>query len=427
MKKSILRLSARGLFNLLLLFLSSLFLATSLGCSREAGEKEPVVSVQTAAVKSQPISEVITTQAALFPLAQAALSPKITAPVKKFLVNRGDHVRKGQLLAVLENRDLSAASVENKGVLDQAEANLTTVQKAAVPEEVHKAELDVKATKEAMEAQQKVYDSRKFLFEQGALPRRELDSALVTLVQLRAQYEVAQKHLDGLLKVVRDQELKTAQAQVTSARGKFLGAEALLSYSEIHSPIDGVVTDRPAYPGETATTGTPFMTVMDISRVIAKAHISASLAADLKKGTDAEIRAPGLDDALPAKVTVVSPATDPNSTTVEVWIEAANPKGQLKPGTTAEVSMTVKALSDALVVPASALLVKPADAGGGEFVMVVGSDGRAHERTVRSGIRNGDQVQIVSGLKAGEQIISTGNYGLPDNTKIQMEKAAAKE
>jgi HlyD family secretion protein len=409
------------------LLLSAMGLCFFSGCSKDPGEKEPIVSVQTAEVKQISISEVITTEAALFPLAQAALSPKITAPVQKFLVNRGAHVKRGELLAVFENRDLSAASMENKGLLDQAQANLETVQGATLPEEIQKAELDVRASKEASDAQQKVYDSRKTLFEQGAIPRRDLDSALVTLTQLRAQYEVAEKHLQRLQQVVRAQELKTAQGQVTAARGKFMGATAQLSYSEIRSPIDGVVTDRPAFPGETVTAGTPFMTVMDSSRVIAKAHISATLAATLKKGNEATIQAPGLSEPVAAQVTVISPATDPNSTTVEVWVEAANPKGELKPGTTAEVSMTVKTAPNASVIPASALLVKSAEAGGGEVVMVEGNDGRAHERVVKSGIRNGNQVQIVSGLKVGEQVIRTGNYGLPDNTKIQVEKLTAGE
>ena len=407
------------------LFFSVVALAWfSYGCSKAPAEKEPIAAVLTAEAQKTSISEMVTTEAVLYPVNQAALAAKITAPVKTFYVNRGDRVHRGQLLAVLENKDLSAATVESQGGYEQAEANFNIARGATLPEEIQKAELDVKTAKDALDAQQKVYDSRKVLFEQGALPRKDLDQAFVALTQFRAQHAIAEKHLIGLQKIGQHQELKAATAQLTSARGRFQGAEALLSYSEIRSPLDGVVTDRPAYPGDTVTAGTPFMTVMDISKVIAKAHIAESAAARLKKGDAATMTISGTGHEIPAKVVLVSPALDPNSTTVEVWAEAANPKGELKPGTTIQLSMVAQTAPDALVIPLSALLQKPE---GGSVVMIVGDDGRAHEAPVKTGIRNADAVQIVSGLKAGDHVIRRGNFGLPDNTKIRVEKLESKE
>jgi len=94
--------------------------------------------------------------------------------------------------------------------------------------------------------QQKLYDSRKELFQQGALPRRDLDSAQVALAQARSQYQQAQKQLDDLKNLGEKQALKSAGRQLSAMTGKYRGAEAQLSYSEIRSPINGVVTDRPA-------------------------------------------------------------------------------------------------------------------------------------------------------------------------------------
>ena len=105
------------------------------------------------------------------------------------------------------------------------------------------------------------------------LPRKELDQSRVDITQARNQYAIAKKHLDYLMAIGKQQALKSAAGQLESAKGKYLGAQAQLSYSEIRSPIDGVVTDRPLYPGEMAAAGTPLLTVMDISSVIAKAHI----------------------------------------------------------------------------------------------------------------------------------------------------------
>src|ERR1022692_706800 len=94
----------------------------TVGCSSDKGDQEPAVSVQVAAVEKTTIRQTIHTQAILFPRQQAAIVPKISAPVKKFLVKRGSPVRQGQLLAVLENRDLSAAAQENKGSCGRTKA-----------------------------------------------------------------------------------------------------------------------------------------------------------------------------------------------------------------------------------------------------------------------------------------------------------------
>jgi len=392
---------------------------TLLSCSKKEKEEEPVVTVQTAIAERGRIQQVITTEAVLFPKDQAAITPKITAPVKSFYVNRGSRVHRGELLGVLENRDLAAAEVENKGAYEQAQAAYGIETASSLPEEWQKAEYDLKTAKEAYDAEQKVYDSRQVLYQQGALPRKDYDQSAVALIQAKANYEIAQKHLAALESSGRKDQLKSAKGQLASAQGKYEGAVAQLSYSEIHSPIDGVVTERPLYPGETAAAGTPLLVVMDTSSVIAKAHIPQNDAAILKPGDAATITA-SPDIRVDGKVTLVSPALDPNSTTVEVWVSAANPEGRLRPGTAATVQMFGHTLNDAVVVPAAALLKTPE---GETTVMVVGNDGLAHQVSVETGIRQGDRLQITKGLSGGEKVITTGAYGLPDKTKVKLAEA----
>jgi len=397
-------------------------LALASGCSSEKPDQGPVVSVQVAAVEKTTIQHTITSQAVLFPFAQAAIVPKISAPVQIFLVKRGSPVKAGQLLAVLENRDLSAAAQDTKGAFDQAQAAYETTTAANLPEEIQKAEGDTQTARQALDAQEKIFESRQQLFEQGALPRKELDQSRVDVTQARNQYAIAKKHLDALLAIGKQQELKAAAGQLESAKGKYLGAEAQLSYSEIRSPINGVITDRPLYPGEMAAAGTPLLTVMDISSVIAKTHIPQDDAAALKVGDAGSMTVPGIEKPIEGKVTVVSPALDPNSTTVEVWFEAKNPKHELKPGTSVQLSLTARTVKDALVVPTGSVLTA---SDGSTTVMIAGADGMAHQQAVKLGIRNGDDVQIVEGLKQGEKVVSNGAYGLPDKTKIKVETPEA--
>jgi HlyD family secretion protein len=391
-------------------------------CSKQEAEPQPLVSVQAAPVKQGSISQVVTADAVLFPINQATIVPKIASPVRKAYVVRGAKVHQGQLLVTLENKDLASAAQEKRGNFETAQAQYKIATQNAVPEELKKAQGDAQAAKENLDVQQKVYESRQALFAQGAIARKDLDTAQAAFVQAKTQNDQAQQHLAGLMATGKEQELKSANGQVVSAEGIYKNAEAQFGYSEIRSPIDGVVTDGPWYPGMMPQAGAPLVTVMNLSQMVAKAHIPQNQAVLLKRGDEATITVAGADEPIKGKVTTVSPALDPGSTTVEVWVQAPNKEGAMKAGASATVSMTAKTVPNALIVPAQALVT---DDEGKKSVMVIGSDGVAHKRDVETGIQTPDSVQIASGVKPGEQVVSVGAYGLPDNTKVKVEAPPA--
>jgi HlyD family secretion protein len=412
----LLRISPRTkLFILLLPLAAALFILA--GCSKKEPEVVPEVSVEVTPAKTGDVSRIVTAEAVVFPLQQAVVTPKISSTIKSFAVQRGARVRKGQLLAVLENADLSAAATQSKGEYEQAEGAYVTSTASSIPEQIQKAELDASSSKAAADAQNKIVESRKELFQQGALPRRELDAAEVALAQAQSQYQQAQKVLDDLRRSGKEQAVKSAGGQFNAAKGKLLASQAALSYSYINSPINGVVTDRPLYPGELATANQPLLTVMDNSSLIAKAHISQAQAVGLKKGAQAEIRIAGQDDPIPGKLSLVSPALDPGSTTIEVWVQAAKPPDSLRPGMTVEISITAATAQDAVIVPNNSIFQSN---DGANYVVVAGSDNVAQQKNVRLGIRGVTETQITSGVNAGESVITSGGYGLPDKTKIKI-------
>jgi multidrug efflux pump subunit AcrA (membrane-fusion protein) len=376
-----------------------------------------LVTVQAEKPQVGTISERIIADATLSPLAQAAISPKITAPVRKFYVQRGSRVKAGELLAELENRDLAAAALDNKGQYESAEATFAAQTKAQVPEDYQKAELDVQQTKAQLDLNQSIVTAREQLFKEGAIPGRDLDTARAALVQATAASDAAKKHFDSMQKVSREAALQQAEGQLKSTKGKYLGAEAQVSYSEIRSPISGVVTDRPLFPGETATLGSVLLTVMDTSSLLAKIHLSQSVAQALNVGDEAEINVPGVTQPVTGKISLISPALDPGSTTVEVWLRLDNRDGRYKVGTPVRASITGKTVQSALKMPLSAILTAQ---DGGKSVMVVGSDGVAHRKPVALGINDGEDVQILQGVTAQDTVITTGAYGLDDGTKVKV-------
>jgi len=396
----------------------AMFLLASCG-KKEEKEAEPVVPVQVTPARNDSIRRILEADGILYARNQSSVTSKISAPVKTFYVNRGDQVRAGQVLAVLESRDLAAAAQESKGQWQQAEANYKSVTAATIPEEVVKAQTDARASKEAMDAAQKVFENRQKLFQEGALARKLVDDAQVAYVQAKSQFEAAQQHLETLQSVGKHEQIKGAAAQVDTAKAHYEGTEAQLAYAEIRSPISGVIAERAVYPGEMAAAGTPLLIVMDVSRVVARANFPQGQAGFLKVGNAATVRLTDSGEEVAGKVTVVSPAVDANSTTVQVWVEMANPDGRLKPGITAHVLVVAATIPDAVVIPSVALL--PA-ADGTTQVMVVGSDAVAHARKVETGAREADKVQVVSGLKPGEQVVTQGGTGLEDGAKVRVEK-----
>ncbi|HEX2918726.1 MAG TPA: efflux RND transporter periplasmic adaptor subunit [Edaphobacter sp.] len=377
------------------------------------------VTVQAEHPEVGEISEHILADATLAPLAQAAISPKITAPVRMFYVQRGSKVKAGQLLAILENRDLSAQALDNKGQYTAAQASYEMQTQAQVPEDYAKAELDVAQAKAQLHLQQAIAAARKKLFEQGAIAGRDYDTAVAAVAQAQAAYDAASNHLLSLKRVSREATLHLAQGQLASAKGKYEAAEAQVAYSEIRSPISGVVTDRPLFPGETAAAGSTLMTVMDTSALLAKVHLSQTVTQRLSLGDEAKVMVPGLDDPVPAKVVLISPALDPGSTTVEVWLRVDNKEGRFKAGTPVRVSITGRTIPKAVKVPLSSILTAE---DGSKSVMVVNSGNTAHRVVVQTGITDGDDVQITEGLNGRESVITSGAYGLDDGTKVTIGK-----
>ena len=145
----------------------------------------------------------------------------------------------------------------------------------------------------------------------------------------------------------------------------------------------------------------------------------------MKAGDTATISVPGQSPDVKGKVTLVSPALDPNSTTVEVWVQAPNASDKLKPGASVRVTIVTETVPKAIVAPAAALLTDP---DGTTSVIALDNDNKPTKKHVKVGIRSGDDVQILGGLKDGERVVTVGAFQLYNEddpilakTKIQVQ------
>jgi len=368
--------------------------AVASGCgTKSEADTNPTVTVQVDGAEKGTIQRKIVTDAVLYPRDQAAIVPKEVSFVKMWKVDKGSHVKAGELLGELENQDLAGAALKSQGGYAQAQVTYEM--------QLQKSAQDLKFAKQTLDSAQKLYDSRSELFKQGAISAKDLDDSSIALAQAKNQYDLTQKQYD----------LKAADAAVKAAQGDTQASEAALGYTKITSPINGIVTDRPYFPGETPAAGSPIITVMDISQVVAKAHIAQLEASNLKIGDPATITVPGTAIQVKGRVSMVSPAVDPNSTTVEVWVEAPNPKESLRPGMSVRTTMVAQTIKDTVVIPQAALLTSPE---GATSVIVLDSDNKPSKKKVKVGIRDDElkTVQIADGLAGGERVVTVGAFEL---------------
>ena len=368
------------------------------GCAapKEEPEPKPVVEVKVARAERADVQLSVRAPATLFPREQASVASKITAPILALGARKGDQVAAGQVLARLENRDLLAQRVE---ALDRARA-------------------EVASAEAALNQAQKNYDRRQKLFEQGAIPNRELLASQTELAQAKANADVARKFLDLLENPARQKDLRAAPAtpEQEKIRQSFLNAQ--LEFTEIRSPFAGTVTEQFAYPGDMAKPESPIFTVMDLSVAIARAQVPESEIAGVSAGKACvfenadrpETRAQG-------RISVVNQTVDAARRTVEVWCEIANAREGLRAGEFGFLTIITGSAPNSVVVPKEAVQFFEGSHKG--YVMVAGADKHAVKKEVETGEIFNGKVQIKRGLNGGEMVIVVGGYGLPDGTQVR--------
>ena len=310
------------------------------------------------------------------------ISPGVAGKIVDVKVSPGQHVGKGQVIALLDNRQLTEQ-------LRQAQAKVMIV-KAGVEQA-----------------------------RTNLLLAQNTEARTASLV---AQDVGAQKDL-----VAAKSQVDTAQAQLTAAKAQVLdaiGAEgavrATLTYTVVKSPIAGTAAQRYLNISDTADTNTPIAQIVDLSQVVVDAALPTSQPANITIGQRAAITTKAVPDLhLTGAVQSINPVTDNQGTTIGVRILCANPHGALKEGMPVIVSIVTVRHPMALCVPTSAVVADPRQSD--KQMVYLYKDGKISRVEVRTGIQTDNCTEILSGLSAGQQIVAAGAYGIPDGTEVEAQ------
>jgi len=371
------------------------------GCRKTPTPSATPVNAQATPIVTQSADKAIETQiVSAAPIAGAiSATGKISVPedrtaiigpvnqgrIVKLYAGQGSRVRKGQKLAELESADI-----------DQAEADY--LKALADAENARRS-----ATAEIRLAQQ-TYDRTKALFEKTVVPGKNLQSA---------------EHDLEVAKATAENNAASTKATLTAARRHLLilglNDSAIDALSKkpglgatfpLNSPIDGIVVERNATIGASVGTEASVFKIIDISRVWIDANVFEKDLPRVRVGQPVKLTVTSFPGStFSGKVIFINSVVDPDSRTVKVRTEVANSDGRLKPDMFANVEIITDVNSSAISVPQSAVLED-----GGKSVVFV-SEGNAYQkRQVQTGIKTGDLVEIIDGLKAGDKVVVKGNY-----------------
>jgi len=389
------------------------------GCSsKEESAPKPIVSVKLARAEVANVRVQVEAPATIFPRQQANIASRITAPIRILHVRKGDSVQSGQVLAELEDGDLLAQKREAIAVVADAEANLQKTSGGTLPMDVERARGQVATAEAALNQSQKIYDRRRELFDQGAIPNRDLLTSQTELSQARTAHEVAKKSLDLLLTQSRERDIAIAESRLEQAKARLELLNTQLQYAKLVSPFTGTIVEQLMYPGDMAKPESPIFTVMDISVAVARAQIPEAEAGAARIGQECLfIPADSHQSAYKGRIAVVNHAVDPARRTVEVWCEIPRREGELRSGVFGRLKIITGTVPKSVLVPLSAVQFLEGTRKG--FVMIVDEKHTAHKRDVEAGETLADKVRITQGIGPGELIIVEGGYGLPDGTEVR--------
>jgi len=361
-----------------------------------------------------------------------SIVPKVEQRIVWMPFREGDTVHRGQVIARLESAEsadqLSTALAE----VSVAEAKLRDVLAGSRPQEIRaaeaalaQAEAGVESAKAALQdAETEVYRQRRML-KIGGASEEDVDKAQTrcqlaesALASANSAVESAKARLELLAEGASSTQIAVAREQVKQARLKAETIRTQSEYCTIKSPVNGVITRLFLTEGDMAQPKQPIMSISENAKMIVKAGVSDRDAAKLKPGMPAlvETGQPGLPP-LKLKVARVYPAADPATRLFPLEIPLPR-ESRMPLGAFARISLLLERHSNAIVVPADAIVQKP----GGKSVVFVVENGTAQARPIEVGIESKGKVEVLSGLRPGESLVVRGQEMLKDGAEVKVGK-----
>jgi RND family efflux transporter MFP subunit len=373
-------------------FLALQLAAGGAGCAggrASEGAKGTVkpVKARLVPVVSREVARRVDSVGSLFPFEEVTVSSEVEGRVDAVYVDVGDPVARGRALVKIHPIELSLSLDEQQAALRQIEARLAPTDGGAALESPKDAAEVKKAEADRTDAAQKFERARE-LFAEGLIARGAFDEVEARFNAARAAYDMAVQNVRNL------------QAQAAQRATAVALADKKLSDSVIRAPFAGQVRQRMVSPGQYVKVQTPVMVVVDTDPVRVRLKVPEKMAGWVAVGQAVDVRVEAYPDrSFAGKISRMNPSVEPDTRSFEVEALLANEQGLLKPGFFARASIASSHVDRALLVPKEALRYLY-----GVYKVYAVEEKKLHETEVKLGSREGDDTEIVDGLKEGDRV-----------------------
>jgi HlyD family secretion protein len=400
---------------------------------RNLGGKAREVGVALVA-RQAPSSDnvVLTAGGYIIPHRRIEVSSKISGRVERLLVEKGDLVRSGQVLAYLDDREIRAQLEQARATRLAAGARLKEALTGSRPQEIQRATAALEEAEATAKTTSYSLDRARRLHSGGVLAQQELDNAQNAHDVAVAQAKVARENLELARIGPRQEQIDLARAQLAESDAAVRWLEAQLENTVIRAPVDGTVLERLIEQGEMVTTGyvsgrgakSAFCSIANLKDLEVELDINESDIPRVRLGQDCVVSPDSYPDRkYKARVREIAPEANRQKATIQVKVAIEAPDDYLRPETNAKVNFleekkdTAGARESRILIPKTAIMSN----GSGSDVFLF-KDGRAVRRSLETGREFWGQVEVRSGLSGGEQLIIRGLEGLKDGDRVAIQQ-----
>lgn len=342
----------------------------------------------------------------------AAIYARTSGYVSRRLVDIGDRVRAGQVLAVVESPEVMQELAQARAALAQARASHSQ-SKAVVNQ--NRALLDQSKANQAIA--QTTFDRWDRLVQRGVLPKQEGDERYSQLNARNAEVASSQAGVNTAQAAVEAQA-----ANITANEANVRRLEQLVAFQNIVAPFDGLVTERHVERGDLVSAGNssaqPLFTITQNNLLRVKVSVPQAYASTVKEGSEAEVlmrELPG--EKFRGRIVRSAQALNASNRTMQVEVQLDNRNGKLLPGMYADVELDAKRVEPAVLIPPDALMAN----ASGNRVVVVDANKQVHYRNVKLGRDLGTQLEIAQGLAAGETVVRNPSDALRESQRVTIQ------
>lgn len=386
------------------------------GCQEQQVTQEFAgVHVTTYTVGQQPISKQERFYGEIISKEAVRMSSTIPGRIQKAPQTNGEEVNKGQTLFRIENTDLQSSVSQAKSAIGVAQANLEKIKTGSREQEILAMEENVQAAKVGYESASLNAERFTALLESGAISQQQMDQAQTELQVAESKYNSLQHQLEQMKEGPEQENIQVGEAQLQQAQVTYNTALAKVKDLSIASPLSGLITDIQVEEGEFVNPGMPLATIHNIEQVYVQVQIPESIYLSLKQGEQVQVNIPSVNHTYSGSMMELNPHADPRSKLFSVKILINNEKKLLKPGMTAEAHIPIVNKSKALIIPVDTIINDK-----GQSVVYIIEDQLAKKRNIQTGIRTNTNIEVLSGLQLGEQIIGDGVEFVRDGDQVQV-------